>query len=167
MNKELSGNIIKISLALEKKNVSNIPIKPTVEDNELGEDYFKTLTIPYSHKMAATRAGLGWIGKTDLLVTEKFGPRIRLASILLHAKICDVGEPIEAGKCGDCDVCVKKCPAQAANGKQWNVKVNRDEFYNAFKCREKCRELSMKNMNEKISLCGICVSVCPKGMKVK
>ena len=41
------------------------------------------LAAPFSYKYAAVNAGLGWIGKNDVVVTEKYGPRIRLNAILI------------------------------------------------------------------------------------
>ena len=50
----------------------------------LADDYEhvdqKTVSAPFQHKTAATRAGLGWIGKQALLVTEEFGPAVWLTS---------------------------------------------------------------------------------------
>jgi epoxyqueuosine reductase QueG len=40
-------------------------------------DDYKT-NLP--HKTVATRAGLGWIGKCGLLVTNEYGPGIRCTS---------------------------------------------------------------------------------------
>jgi len=162
-NAELSTKVNDLSNMLFHENIKNAPIKPTYEDDELDENYFKTLRTEFSHKMAATRAGLGWIGKTDLLVTLKFGPRVRLATVLVDYQFQTTGIPIIASKCGACTECVDKCPAQAANGMLWNTGIDRNDFYDAFKCREKCRELSKINLNETISLCGICVSACPMG----
>ena len=163
VNRELTEAIQYISVRLTKRGYENIPVIPTVTDDMAPHDYHKTLKMPFSHKMAATRAGIGWIGKTDLLVTNEFGPRVRLASLLLKENILIPGVPVEESLCGNCEICVINCPAQAATGDLWNIKTDRDTFYNAFKCREKCRELSLANLNERISLCGICVSVCPRG----
>jgi epoxyqueuosine reductase len=165
INDELSAKITAVSDYLTKAGIDNVPIKPTFEDQDLEREYYDTLRTPFSHKLAATRAGIGWIGKTDLLITHAFGPRVRLATILLehNHRAFELGTPITASACGSCAVCVEACPAQAANGKPWDTTIDRDEFYNAFKCREKCRELSKKNMNIENSICGICVSVCPMG----
>jgi epoxyqueuosine reductase len=163
VNRELAEAVQDISLRLTERGYENIPVIPTVTDDMLADDYHKTLRMQFSHKMAATRAGIGWIGKTDLLVTMEFGPRVRLASILLKERPFETGIPIRESQCGDCEICVINCPAQAATGDLWNIETDRDAFYNAFKCREKCRELSLANLNERISLCGICVSVCPRG----
>jgi epoxyqueuosine reductase len=164
-NEELAAKVAAISRLLNAHGIKNMPVKPTFEDDELDEEYFKTLRTPFSHKFAATRAGLGWIGKTDLLITKEFGPRLRLASVLVEGNGFEfkVSEPITESECVNCSVCVDKCPAHAANGKLWKAGTDRDEFYDAFKCREKCRELSIKNINTNTSICGICVSVCPIG----
>ena len=42
---------------------------------------------PLPHKTVATRAGLGWIGKSCILVTEAFGSAIRLSSLLTDAPL--------------------------------------------------------------------------------
>ena len=39
------------------------------------------LLAEFSFKYAAVNAGLGWIGKNDVLITEKYGPRVRLSVI--------------------------------------------------------------------------------------
>jgi epoxyqueuosine reductase len=165
INNELFALVNELSKILDEEKIKNIPIKPTFEDDELDQSCFETLRTPFSHKMAATRAGLGWIGKTDLLITHRFGPRVRLATVLLHYENLETGNPITASKCGNCTICVDKCPVQAANGKLWNRSIDRNEFFDAHKCRKKCREVTKNKLNEETSLCGICVSVCPMGKK--
>ncbi len=113
--------------------------------------------------MAATRAGLGWIGKTDLFVSEQFGPRLRLATVLTDRPLGPVGTPVEKSRCGNCTLCVDACPAGAATGISWYAGLDRDAFFDARRCRESCRKLSKSALNEDISLCGICVAVCPVG----
>ena len=162
-NIDLNNLADKISFKLNELGITNKPIKATVFENELDENYQKELKYHTSHKMVATRAGIGWIGKTDLLISKKFGPRIRLASILTDYRFKELGVPIIKSQCKACNLCVLKCPAKAANGKPWDVTTERDEFYNPFKCRNKCRELSEHKINKEISICGVCISVCPKG----
>ena len=62
--------------------------------------------------MVATRAGLEWIGKTDLLITKKFGPRLRLTSILLKDRVIPESKHIDISRCGTCNICVEICPAK-------------------------------------------------------
>ena len=164
-NKDLSELARKISRMLSLLEISNLIIEPTLSSKAINNRYYKTLRYDFSHKMAATRAGLGWIGKTGLFISEKFGPRLRLATILIDYTLQRGKEPINESKCGSCKICVEKCPAGAANGLLWNVNIDRDQFYDAFKCREKCIELTPKNLNAAKYICGICVSVCPIGKR--
>ena len=162
-NKELTVLVKQISNELSRRGISSIPVLPTIGEREIDNKYSETLRFDFSHKMAATRAGLGWIGKTDLFISEKFGPRLRLATILVKEPLFSFAQPYNDSKCGKCNICVDCCPAKAANGKLWNINIDRDEFYDAFKCREQCRILSKRKLKVDISLCGICVSVCPVG----
>jgi epoxyqueuosine reductase len=163
INNELNNTLESISAKLTNLKINHKLIKPTAHDSELDKDYFKTLNFGFSHKMAATQAGLGWIGKTDLFISKKFGPRIRLATIVIDHLLSLVNSSVKTSNCGNCNICVTKCPAKAATGQLWNSSVKREIFFDPFKCMKKCRELSMKNFNKEISICGICVSVCPVG----
>jgi epoxyqueuosine reductase QueG len=141
-------------------------IKATMEgsDEEKYPNYLKTLSVEFPHKTAATRAGLGWIGKTALFVSWKYGPRVRLVTVLTTSKF-ETGEAVKSSLCGDCDICVRRCPAGAANGKLWSPNIKRDEFYNAHACRSKAKELTRTLLGKKKTVCGICMAVCPLGGK--
>jgi epoxyqueuosine reductase len=76
------------------------------------------------HKSVATKAGLGWIGKCALLVTEQYGSAIRITSMLTNAKL-DVGTPITDSRCGNCEDCKNICPAGAVSGRLWSAGVER------------------------------------------
>ncbi|OGP89075.1 MAG: hypothetical protein A2031_09855 [Deltaproteobacteria bacterium RBG_19FT_COMBO_43_11] len=138
-------------------------IEPTIQDKDLDNNFIKTLRFDFSHKMAATRAGLGWIGKTALFISKQYGPRVRLVTVLTDYPIPYCTEPINDSQCGSCDLCVRHCPAQAANGKLWNIDVDRNDFFDPFACRNKARELSLRNFGKHASICGKCIVVCPIG----
>ena len=112
------------------------------------------------HKTVATRAGLGWIGKCALLVTEEFGSMVRISSILTDAPL-DTAKPINQSKCGTCTACTEACPAGAITGELWNVGVFRDEFFNASACRSAARARAMRSFGIEITQCGKCIEVCP------
>jgi epoxyqueuosine reductase QueG len=116
------------------------------------------------HKTVATRAGLGWIGKCGLLVTKKYGSGVRISSLLTNAKL-NCGEPVEKSFCGNCMECVKNCPAEAITGKLWHVRTERSELIDVEKCRKTARELSKKNINKEMSICGKCFEICPYTLK--
>ena len=56
---------------------------------------------PLPHKTVATRAGLGWIGKSCLLVTPEFGSAVRLSSLLTDAPLPS-DAPVDESRCGSC-----------------------------------------------------------------
>lgn len=166
INKDLADLTQRIHDELLGKGIKSIPIVPTIALSSPGySKYLKSLSYDISHKMVATRAGLGWIGKTDLLISRKFGPRLRLVTILLESDPGVITNPIEKSKCGKCNICVEKCPARAANGVPWDIDVHRDQFFDAFKCREKCSELAKQKLGVEERICGLCVSVCPMGKR--
>ncbi|HZL76632.1 MAG TPA: hypothetical protein VFB97_02915 [Bacteroidales bacterium] len=168
VNQELAELTRKIESDLAEAGVESKAIEPTVKHaEEQYKDYLKTLTVDISHKLVATRAGLGWIGKTDLLVSDKFGPRLRLVSLLLKQDPGTIAMPIEESRCRGCAICVEKCPAKAASGVLWNINIHRDEFFDAQKCRKKCAELAKQRLNVDERICGLCIAVCPLGKKNK
>ena len=165
INKELQELSEKIVIKMNQSGFDAITVRPSVTTHELDSYYNLTVNNPLSHKMVATRAGLGWIGKTGLFVSHQFGPRLRLVSVLTRTPLVPQLPPVVKSQCGSCNICVDECPASAANGKLWDISVDRDEFYNVQKCKNKCWEFGDKKLNPKtnVNICGVCVSVCPKG----
>lgn len=112
------------------------------------------------HKTVAARAGLGWIGKSCLLVTPEYGSALRLSSLLTDAPL-DCAAPVSESRCGGCGQCVKACPAQALNGVLWCVEMDRDQIFRAEVCRKKQSELMKQRTGIETDLCGKCFVVCP------
>ena len=162
-NRYLSSLMKEVAGELRTLGIRSLPINPTPSEVDRADDYDQTLRNTFSHKMVATRAGLGWIGKTDLFISKKFGPRLRLASVLVDYPLKPLNQPIDRSRCGKCNLCVAACPARAANGKLWNIHIDRDEFYSAAKCKETANRLTLEKIGRDMRLCGICVSVCPVG----
>ena len=116
-------------------------------------NYKRNTTYPsmeITHKMLATLAGLGWIGKNALLVSHALGPAVRFAAVLTDAPL-ECGTPIMASQCPPgCTLCATACPAQAIRGGLWERGVHRDEFFDVTACKEGR------------STCGTpCIAVCP------
>jgi epoxyqueuosine reductase len=117
------------------------------------------LSTRLQHKTIATRAGLGWIGKSALLITKEYGPAVRLATVLTEAEF-EVAEPINESYCGQCHKCLKACPANAIKGQNWSLGTSRESIYNAFACRKTARKLAEQE-GIYVTICGICINVCP------
>lgn len=107
-----------------------------------------------SHKRVAEAAGLGWIGRNNLLVTPEYGSQIRLVTILTDLPLkADNGK--RSADCDDCYECIKVCPAEA-------IKERKEDFEH-IKCFEKLKEFQKKGYSSQY-ICGVCVKAC-KGYK--
>ncbi len=113
----------------------------------------------FSHKLAAHLAGLGWIGKSCLLVTPEAGPRVRLATVLTDAPLKPTGHAMES-RCGDCRECVDVCPVGAFTGRPFLEAEPREARYDARRCEQYHQELERKNG---VGVCGMCLYICPFG----
>lgn len=121
--------------------------------------YQATTRTGLPQKTVATRAGVGWVGKSNLLVTEQYGSMIRLASVLTDAPLT-AAEPVNESKCGDCRLCVDACPAGALTGKLWDTTVSRDEILDTSACSAMAVSRSIQGFGVPIELCGKCFAVC-------
>ncbi len=119
----------------------------------------KKLAAIFPHKTAAILSGLGWIGRSALLISHEYGSRVRFATVLTNAPL-EVDEPQTTSECEDCDACVQACPVGAITGKMWSFGMKRKELLDANKCKEYL-DIQEKSVGE--TICGICVSVCPIG----
>jgi epoxyqueuosine reductase QueG len=116
----------------------------------------------FSHKLAASLAGLGWIGKSCLLITPDRGPRVRWGTILTDAMLKP--EQASLGKgCGGCNKCVDICPAGAFSGKAFRSVEPRVARMDAHKCLQFIHNEQKNNLG--VEACGLCVYVCPFGQK--
>ncbi len=129
---------------------------PIAASQSTAEDKSKYRGL-FPHKTGAVLSGLGFIGKSGLFISEKYGSKVRLATILTDMSV--VSEfPIKESGCKNCTVCEKACPAGAISGKEYLFGMDRDDFFSAEKCSN-----NMKNYKDvgRGAVCGICIKVCP------
>jgi epoxyqueuosine reductase QueG len=107
-----------------------------------------------SHKHVARAAGLGWIGRNNLLVNEQFGSRIRLVTILTDLPLVTDSPSIR--DCGACRRCLSVCPAGAIKERQ--------EDFDHLRCYEQLKTFS-KTLHFSHHICGVCVKACRGGKK--
>jgi len=105
-----------------------------------------------SHKEVARRAGLGWIGRNNLLVTPQRGSRVRLVTVLTDLPLA-TGHPLERN-CGDCRDCLQVCPAGA-------IREDPAEFDHRG-CFEQLK-VYRNSLNLGHYICGVCVKACRGG----
>ena len=116
-----------------------------------------------SHKAVARMAGIGWQGKSLLIVSPEYGPRIRLATVLTDMPLI-TDQPLK-NRCGACAECSKACPASAIKNVSTDGRYeSRDDALHFSRCAEKTMQFkAMPGIGARI--CGVCVKVCPFGKK--
>jgi epoxyqueuosine reductase len=116
----------------------------------------------FPHKTAATRAGLGWIGRHCQLVTRRFGPWVRLGTVFTDMDLPG-GTPLRRSFCGSCRRCVDACPAGALKGGVWHPGLPREALLDVQAC-DRWKKEHYFQYHEGHN-CGICAAVCPYGLK--
>ena len=143
---KISDKIIKV---IEKEGFNAIKLDVSGNNEQLN------LKMPFSNKASANLAGIGWLGKNNLLTTKEFGPRLTWATILTDAPLGDyAGSPMES-LCDDCTMCVRACP-----GKAIQDLPNPKESYSPQKCGAYLNK--RKDEGHPIA-CGMCLYICPYG----
>lgn len=156
VNRLLDDISLRLLLTLEAQGYPSVAI-PASQSVADPDDAF---TGAFQHKTAAVLAGLGWIGRSALFVHQRYGPRVRLATVLTNGPLA-VGEPVTASGCGHCRVCVSACPAQAIEGQLWTPGMPRNQLYDAFACSQQMKE-AYQHIGRG-AVCGLCMVRCPIG----
>jgi epoxyqueuosine reductase QueG len=105
------------------------------------EDYYG-MTV--SHRVVAENAGLGWRGKNELVVNDRFSCALRFASVVTSLPLTQ-GRKTES-LCGGCEACLEAC--------SFLKNKNRLENY-----RESCREYIVR-LGLESEVCGKCIKAC-------
>ena len=107
-------------------------------------------TAYLSHKKIAESAGIGWLGRSNLIIHPEYGAQIRLVTILT-----DMPLSVDKGlknNCGECKACISVCPAAA-------IKKEQKDF-DHLACFEKLKFFQKQRYADQF-ICGVCVKACP------
>lgn len=103
-----------------------------------------------SHKKVGYLAGLGWIGRNNLLVNPDIGSRFRLVTILTDMPL-ETDKPLDQD-CGSCRACIDVCPAKA---------IHEDlTDFDHWLCFDKLKEFRNSGVVGQ-HICGVCIKACP------
>ncbi len=145
-NEYLRGRLLKAGYDVAKaSHQAGLKALPLPALGPAVDGRFLEAVIPY--KQTAEAAGLGNIGMSSLLITEKYGPRVQLTLCLTEAVLkSTAGKPQK--NCRYCNVCVVKCPAKALG----RPKAGEAYALNKYACR---------TYVEAAGGCSECMRVCP------
>lgn len=114
-----------------------------VDSNSLPERYIAYL------------CGIGFIGKNNMIITEKYGSYVFLGEIITNLQI-ETDKPIEQ-KCGSCDLCMNTCPTKAVNknGSCPNICLS------YITQKKDIEDVWFKKLKGRLFGCDSCQDVCP------
>jgi len=147
VNQELNRIAFRVGRFLQDKGYRalQVPASPPYDmERNMGD---------LSHRHAGQLAGIGVFGKNSLLLSTKFGPRIRLVSVITDAPL-KADTPLNMDLCNDCDKCLRACPVGALKG---------ERIVDKPKCDAHHVEVGEKLQLGDLDICGICIRVCPVG----
>jgi epoxyqueuosine reductase QueG len=165
VHRRLNEDTLTLLMKLQKRTARFLKARghkalaiPPDSDRRKGTFISKLYSL-FNHKMAATSAGIGWIGKNGLLINPDFGPRLSLVTVLTDAPLKpDIA--IEYSSCGDCMLCVQYCPSHAITGAEWSRSSPFVELVRLNACRS---HKQTKRLTEGKPNCGLCINICPYG----
>lgn len=132
---------IAISGYLEGKNDRALIIHPEDEFDPVNRLGLLSL------KVLAKEAGLGWQGRSLLIVSPEFGPVHRWIALLTNMEL-RADEPV-ANQCGNCSLCVDQCPSAALKFVSFTDHPGR---------REDVLDIQACRGDDS---CQVCLDVCP------
>ena len=115
-----------------------------------------TDTAPILERAWAVRAGLGWTGKSTLLISPKFGPFTFISIILIDLEL-EYDTPMEA-QCGSCTGCLQACPTGALCA-PYTLDARRCISYHTIENKSPCTVAT----EPYIFGCDACIRACPWG----
>jgi epoxyqueuosine reductase len=145
---------LSFSLMLQDLGIKNVMV-PTDDPYESWDNEKKHGNAILSMRHAGYLAGLGKLGKSNLLINKNFGNMIQIGAILSDNEF-NYDEVATYEVCPEkCSICLNSCPKEALDGSTVN--------------QHKCRDISNYRTEKGYILkkCWICRSSCPNAMGLK
>lgn len=115
-------------------------------------------TGPFVDRAAASRAGLGFVGKNTCVLTGAHGSFVFLSAILTTAEIGP--DPFVSGDCGRCRACLDACPTDALLS-PGQIDATRCISYLTIEHRGPIAKELRPKLGDWVFGCDVCQDVCP------
>lgn len=123
---------------------------PFVDSNTLPERYIAYL------------AGVGFIGKNNMLITKEYGSYVFLGEIITDLEIYDedkgdINSLTKYEECGGCSICYDECPTKSINGYRKNSNI----CVSYLTQKKELKDWEMKALDGRVFGCDSCQKECP------
>ncbi|MBD7916402.1 tRNA epoxyqueuosine(34) reductase QueG [Clostridium sp. Sa3CUN1] len=110
---------------------------------------------------------VGFIGKNNLIITEKYGSYVFLGEIITNLEMetdeRDYKEIQNFKECGECELCYKACPSKAIN----SYKKNSNICVSYFTQKKDLEDKHIKLLKGRVFGCDSCQTSCPYNNKIE
>lgn len=121
-------------------------------------------SAPLTERYWAAQAGLGWIGRSGMLINKDYGSFLLLGEIVLSEASDRYDEPDTFNGCGSCSACTDACPTGAI-GADRRIDCNRCLSYLTIEHRgafpPEAERLLAECGEGRIYGCDACMETCP------
>jgi epoxyqueuosine reductase len=116
-------------------------------------------TAPILERELAQRAGLGWIGKSTMLVNPGIGSFFFIGSLFVELPL-PADEPFAADRCGTCTRCLDACPTDAFVAPR-QLDARKCISYLTIEAKGEIPEELRAAIGNRVYGCDVCQDVCP------
>lgn len=118
-----------------------------------------TDSAPLLERATARRAGLGWVGRSAMLIHPRRGTYTLLCELLVDLILREDVEPVR-NHCGRCTACVDACPTGAIRG-DGSIDARKCISYLTIELKGSIPRELRAPIGEQMFGCDICQAVCP------
>lgn len=115
---------------------------------------------PILERSLAVRAGLGWIGRSSMLVAPGLGSALFLCEILTDLEI-EPDEPYTRDGCGSCRRCVDACPNSCIDPETRTIRADRCAAYLTIEHKGDFTPEQAVLVGDHLFGCDECLLACP------
>ena len=120
-------------------------------------------SAPVLDRAWAKRAGLGWIGKSSMLISRSFGSFVFIGELILNVELEYNAIP-ESDFCGSCTSCIEACPTGAILDNR-TIDSERCISYQTIENKGEVSSEIEGKLSGRVFGCDICQDVCPWNRK--